>query len=223
MIPYYDIPQGSLEWLQLRYGKIGGTLSDGLLVDSDTLLIEMLSMNLEPFELEDNYESDDMVRGGELEPEARKRLIQQTGIEFNKCGWLQSESIPLIGISPDGITEDLTKACEIKCPGRKKHTETVLNNKIPDDNIKQCLHYFTVNSKLEELYFCSFRPEAKYPLFVKMINRDFQINIGTKAKPILKSINEVVGIVRRKAIELQEEINNQLNNMELVNKANTTF
>lgn len=223
MIPHYDVPQGSLEWLELRYGKIGGTLSAGLLVESDTLLIEMLSMALEPFELEDAYESPEMVRGTELEPEARKSLIQKTGIEFNECGWLQSETIPILGISPDGITEDLTKCCEIKCPGRKKHTGTILKGVIPDDNIMQCLHYFTVNSKLKELYFCSFRPEAKYPLFVKMITREYSINVGSKAKPILKSINDLTVIVRQKAKDLQEEINNQLNNIKIVNNESVEF
>ena len=74
MIARYDIEQHSEEWYKVRYGKVGGTLSKGLFVKSDTLLEDVLSELCEEFDLKENYQSFDMQRGSELEPEARKAL-----------------------------------------------------------------------------------------------------------------------------------------------------
>lgn len=211
MKAYWDIVQGTEEWHRIRYGKIGGSTSKGLLTDTDTLLDEILATQLEPFELEDDlYASKEMQRGNELEPLARLNLSQYTNIPFIECGWLESEEIPLLGISPDGITKDFKVACEIKCPGAKKHTNTLRNGIIPLDHINQIVHNFTVNDQLEIIYFCSFRPESKYPLFVRNATRGTLVNLGTKSKPVVKPISEWVGIIQAKVIELQNKVDHVL-------------
>ena len=209
MIARYDIIQGSEEWLRIKHGKIGGTLSKGLFVKSDTLLIDILSQVNEDFELGDEpYESSDMIRGTELEPIARKELSKYIGVELNECGWLQCEEIPLLGISPDGISEDETVSAEIKCPAAKKHMSTIFTDEIPTDNIHQCLHYFTVNPKLKRHYFGSFRPENKLKSwFVKLLERDSFIDLGTKSKPNIKTVDEWVSIAKQEADLLLTQIN----------------
>ncbi len=187
MKAYYDIEQHSEEWHEIRYGKIGGTLSSGLFVDSDTLLIDVLSELVEGFDLQESFQSYDMIRGSEMEPEGRKSLNAYLGIELKECGWLQCEENDLLGISPDGITDDLKISAEIKCPASKKHLVTVRKNEIPKDHILQCIHYFTVNPDLETHYFCSYRPENKYkPIFVKELKRDTLVDIGWKIKGKIK-------------------------------------
>lgn len=214
MKAHWDIIQGSIEWHQTRYGKIGGTASKGLLVDSDTLLDDLISCRLEPLELDDDaYQSADMIRGSELEPMARLALSAYSGYDFKECGWIQSD-INLIGISPDGLTQDLKVACEIKCPGRKKHVQTLRGKSIPLDNIAQCVHYFTVNPLLEKLYFGSFRPESKYALSPYIIDRDSMVNLGTKAKQVCKTVNEWAAIMRSKAIEMETLIHVELDKLE---------
>jgi len=214
MIVRDDIEQHSEEWHELRYGKVGGTLSKGLFVKSDTLLEDVLSELCEEFDLQENYQSYDMVRGSELEPEARKALNAYLGIELKEAGWLQCEENEYLGISPDGITHCETISAEIKCPNSKTHLSTVRANEIPSNNIHQCLHYFTVNPKLEKHYFCSYRPENIYkPMFVKELNRDTLINLGTKAKPILKTVNEWVEIAKLEAKLLKEQIEIELNKL----------
>jgi len=204
--PFWDVQQQTLQWFELKHGKIGGSTSKGLLVDSDTLLDEILSTRLEAFEMDDDsYESKAMLRGNELEPLGRKALSQYSGYQFLECGWLQSD-IDIIGISPDGITDDLKVSCEIKCPGRSKHTKTLRENILPIDHVHQIVHNFTVNPFLELCYFGSFRPESAYQLFVKPITRDTLINLGTKAKPVNKTVNEWSDIMRGKAIELETNI-----------------
>ena len=209
-----NIEQGSEDWHLYRYAKIGGTRSSGLFVKSDTLLIEILSELSEEFDLHENYQSYDMIMGKEREPEARKALNAYLGIELKEVGWLQCEENEYLGISPDGITECETISAEIKCPNSKKHLSTIRANEIPIDNIHQCLHYFTVNPKLEKHYFCSYRPENIYkPIFVKELTRDSIVNLGTKAKPVLKTISEWVLIAKLRAKELQEQIKTELNNL----------
>lgn len=181
MIRYNKIEQGTLDWFELRWGRIGGTASKGLFVKSDTLLIDILSQRLEEFEPEDGFTSDAMERGKELEPFAREYLNSYTGLEFKETGWLQSLKNELLGISPDGITDCEINAIETKCFGRKEHTRVLLLNDIPKDNIHQVLQYFTVNPKLENLYWLAFRPESVRH-FIKHITLDSEIDLGITKK-----------------------------------------
>lgn len=212
MKAYYDIQQGTEAWHELRYGKISGTLASGLFVKSDNLLDEILSAKSEDFEPDfDSYTSSDMQRGNELESIAREQLEQYTGIKFNQCGWLQCEENELLGISADGINEDETITCEIKCPGAKKHLQTIKSGEIPLDNIDQCVHYFTINPKLEKHFFVSFRPENKFKaLFVKELTRDSIVNIGTNAKPVTVTVSDAVLIAKGSAASLLVKVDEKL-------------
>lgn len=204
----HNVLQGSADWLQLRHGKITGTASKGLFVKSDTLLIDLISQHIEDWELEDSYSSADMVRGNELEPYAREAISDELFISFKEIGFIQNAAIPILGLSPDGLSEDDTIGLEIKCPKAKKHTETILANEIPSDNIHQVLHYFTVNPKLETMYFVSYRPESKVKkLWHKSLTRDSKIDLGTKAKPNIKKVSEWVEIATNAANEINKELN----------------
>ena len=206
MIVHKKLDQKSLEWFEVKWGKIGGTLSKGLHTKGDTLFIDLLSQHIEEFEPSDSWENEHTKRGNDLEPFAIEYLEKYTGYKFKQFGWLQSEENELLGISPDGLIEDLTIACEAKCFARKKHTEILLTREIPLDNIHQLVHYFTVNPKLEELYFCAFRPEA-VASFVKRLTLNSEVNIGTKAKPRMFTIKEVVELSKSAADNLLDRIN----------------
>tara|TARA_R110002167_G_scaffold234388_1_gene439629 strand:- start:8385 stop:9032 length:648 start_codon:yes stop_codon:yes gene_type:complete len=186
---YEKIEQRSVEWFEVKWGKIGGTLSKGLNVKSDTLFLELFSQRIEEFEPSDEFDTAATARGKDLEPFAIQYLQDYTGYKFNDFGWIQSTRNELIGISPDGLTEDLTIGAEVKCFGRKKHTEVIVSQEIPNDNVSQCVHYFTANHKLEKLYFCCFRPES-VKSFVKEITLDSLVNIGTNARPRLVTVRD---------------------------------
>lgn len=206
MIPYFNIIQGTEEWHRIRWGKIGGTACKGLFIKTDTLLDEILSQHIEDFELdEDPFSNSAMDRGNEQEPYAREQIELYTGLKFLECGWLQSEENKLLGMSPDGITKDLKVQIEIKCPGRKKHTTNIRENILPLDYLHQCVHAFTVNPLLERLIFGSFRYESIKPLFIKEIGLDSLVNLGTKAKPVIKKVSEWVIIAKseEKALEVK--------------------
>jgi hypothetical protein len=210
MISHKNIEQGSIEWFELKWGKIGGTLSKGLFVNSDTLFIDILSQREEDFEPSDSYENDAMERGTEMEPFAKEYLEKYLGVTFENTGWLQSEENELLGISPDGITKDETISFEAKCLGRKNHRSIVYDNEIPLDKIHQCVHYFTVNPKLKDHYFIAFRPEAKSH-FIKKLTLDSVINMGTKAKPVLLTVEswkiKALNLANELLIRIKEEEN----------------
>lgn len=204
---HYEIEQGSEQWHAIRYGKIGGTSAKGLFIDSDTLLYDLIACRLEPFKLEPpGYVNDAMLRGNELEPFARMEMSRKVGIKIIQAGWIQSD-ISILGISPDGVSEDETIQFEYKCPGRAVHVATLLANDIPQTNIHQCLHAFTVNEKLKELHFGSFRPECKIRLFHKVLTPESTINLGTKAKPVLNTVAHFANFARETAKGLDEQIN----------------
>jgi hypothetical protein len=62
----------------------------------------------------------------------------------------------------------------------------------------------------------SFRPESKYPLFVKSITRDSVINLGTKAKPQEKTVSGWVKIALANATLLEQKIKQELLNLESI-------
>lgn len=203
----HNMEQRSQEWYEIKRGVIGGTLSKGLFVKSDTLKIDIISQLLEEFADDDHYISFDMQRGIDLEPEALAELSREVFVEFQSVGFCQNSELPILGISPDGITKDETIMAEIKCPAAKKHTATIIADQIPSDNIHQVLHAFVVNEKLQKHYFASYRPENDLcPLWYKETTRDSLIDLGTKTRPNVKKISEWVEIATKAAKELNLEV-----------------
>jgi hypothetical protein len=185
MINHKHIEQNSIEWHEIKWGKIGGTLSKGLFIDSDTLFIDLLSQHIEEFDMIDGFVSDAMQRGKDLEPYALEYISQYSGINFQKSGWLECEENPLLGISPDGISECEEIACELKCLSRKEHTTLLVYEELDKDKLCQIIHYFTVNPKLKKLYFLAFRPES-IQSYVKVFTRESVIDLGWKIKVEVK-------------------------------------
>ena len=190
MITYPGLEQRTIEWHEMKWAKIGGTLSKGLRTKGDTLFIDILSQDIEEFEPSDGFQNASMERGQEMEPFAIEYLEGYTGLKFEQFGWLQSEGNRLLGISPDGLTADLKVGAETKCYSRKKHTEILLTKQIPLDDIDQVIHYFTVNPFLEKMYYCAFRPESVNS-FVKELTLESEVNIGTNARPNFETVREV--------------------------------
>ena len=212
---HFNIEQHSCEWFEIRHGKIGGTRAKELFVKSDTLFYKLLAETIEPFDedAEESYQSEAMERGNFLEPQARIELQKYTGLEFIECGWIQSDN-ELMGISPDGITADLTVQCEVKCPQAIAHLKMCVSDAIPLEYINQCVHAFTVNDKLEKLYFVSYRPECTIkPLFVKALTRDSLVNNGTIAKPVMVEISHLVTVSYVESEFLQEQIKETINKL----------
>lgn len=202
----HKVEQRTEEWYALRYGKIGGTGSKGLHVNSNTLLYELASCQLEPFEYEESYVSSDMQRGIDLEPMAFEQACRYTGKNFKEYGWIESEECGIIGYSPDGLTVRGADGLEIKCPSAKVHTKYLFEDILPLEYTHQVIHAFAVNKQLKRMHFISYRPEAKVPIFCKVVHRLDTINVGTEKRPVY----EVVDHVAREKVKLAQKLEKQI-------------
>jgi hypothetical protein len=169
---------------------------------------QLLSEMAEPFQVpEPMYLSSDVQRGNELEPLAVAEVEKYVGKKFIKIGWMQSTDCELIGASPDAITEDLTEIIETKCPKAKTHIGYIREDVVPSDYVDQVVHYFAVNPLLKSVHFASYRPECIKPLFVKTVTLETELNVGTKARPIIRTVNDYA----KEKIELAKSLNLRLN------------
>jgi len=215
MIAHYEIEQGTPEWHEIRYGKIGGTSSKGILTDSDTLTNELIAFRLESFEYDmDGYKSPDMERGSMFEHEANLAIEEKYGIVFNPCGWLQSEEFNFVGYSPDGITQDETIMSEVKCPGSKVHTKTIRIGEVPHDHTHQITHAFLVNPKLEKLIFASYRPESIVPLFTVEVTRETVLNYGTEKTRKEMTVSDRIEAIKTMLVNIGEVVENEVKRIE---------
>lgn len=99
-----------------------------------------------------------MARGHILEPEAADAFAEKTGLELAGDVVWESEENPNIYISPDRyvVKDDEvipSEAVEIKCLSSPETIKAYLTGKYPEEYEPQVIKYFTVNEKLQKLYF----------------------------------------------------------------------
>lgn len=109
-----DLEQNTPEWLAFRKGKIGASDCPFIMGTLDyktktKLWREKVGLDSETVS---NFA---MERGKKLEPEARDRLIEITGIDFSPKVIVSNE-FPWMMASLDGLSPCKQYACEIKCP-----------------------------------------------------------------------------------------------------------
>jgi len=129
-----NVEQGSDEWYQARLGiptssafdKIitpTGKLSASSVDYRNILLAEYLDGPRE------SYSTDAMLRGQELEPEARRLYEFTTGNQVEQVGLVYKDKEKLVSCSPDGLVGD--GGIEIKCPLVHTHIGYLLGNELP--------------------------------------------------------------------------------------------
>ena len=195
---HYDIIQGDINWHSLRWARISGTSADlflklntakGFALEKESKDMDLsklkdfdriMSEKRSEFVLQDEgFISEAMQRGKDLEPLARQELINETGVPFVEAGFIERTATH--GHSPDGITEDMKKGCEIKCLGGANHNKITRTGELPREYLAQCINMFACVQELEELYFCSFNPDFKdFPLVIVVLTRDTVLTYDKK-------------------------------------------
>ena len=158
----YKEPQYYAESNKEKAGqlKYPGGWSDG----SQTYALDLLGERICGPDENDSYVSYAMQRGIDLEPEARKiyedfkkvTVHEVGGIEANGCWY-----------SPDGLVGN-DGLIEIKCPDRKRHLQTLLSGKIPDDNLDQCAFGLWISGR-QWIDFISYNPDFGLEYCAKII------------------------------------------------------
>ena len=193
-----DIEQGTYEWHCLRQGKVTGTRLKsalGTIKVQDTLMYQLIAERMTEPQIDD-IASKAMVRGTELEPIARKAVIDHTGLDFIETGMLISDDIEGFGLSPDAIfMEDglVVGGLEIKCPGSNKHLEYICANAVPKEYVDQVKAPFLLDDSIAWWIFASF-DDRNYerPLFTKIVYRaDIESAIEQDRKTLAKFLVRV--------------------------------
>lgn len=177
------VEQGSPEWFSLRQGKLTASVASKLLTATGRLSTQfksemgrILAETLELQEPEPIIPNKWMVRGTEMEAEARKWFTVVTDLDVNQVGFIES-SDHILGASPDGIVEVehdgkvVNVPLELKVPKPSTHIDWLLNSKdsVPACHMQQ-VHFTIALMDAPFGYFQSYN-ESVEPLIVK-VERD---------------------------------------------------
>jgi len=135
MILFYDVPQNSDEWNDLRLGKFTASTFGDLFAKRDSVTyrnaIIKVAYERVTGESEEQYSNKWMQRGHEREPFARELYEQLTFTTLKDGGFYEYSDF--IGASPDAKISGVNGGCEFKCPSFQFYHEFVESDfkKIP--------------------------------------------------------------------------------------------
>lgn len=138
-------PQGSLEWLSARAGKVTASrVADVLAVGKAGVpsltraayMGELIAETLTGAPANPFQGNGDTERGQELEPNARALYEARTGAFVDAVGLVIHPRIERSGASPDGLVGE-DGLLEIKCPRPHVHISYMLAGKPPPKYIPQ--------------------------------------------------------------------------------------
>ncbi|KAF0128235.1 MAG: exo [Bacteroidetes bacterium] len=182
----HNLTQRTSAWHQIRLGKVTGSRMKTIFSSNNLPLIYELIAEEISQSWDETYVSAAMQRGIDLEPLAREAYCYTTGREIHDFGFITSDELPYIGVSPDGATSDLTHAIEIKCPDTKNHVAYLATRQLPKEYQYQALTYFIAIPQLQSLDFVSYDPRFSIKaLHILTITRE-EMQLPTHLPEILK-------------------------------------
>lgn len=120
----------------------------------------------------EHYRSPKMIRGEELEPEARAAYEFFANVDVETVGFIDHPRIAMSGASPDGLVGK-DGLVEIKCPDTSTHIETLLGGSLSGEYVKQVQWQMACTGRA----WCDFvsydprMPEAMR-LYIQRVKRD---------------------------------------------------
>lgn len=121
------IEQGTQEWHELRRGVLTASNAQAIANNGkglETYITELMEDYYRKIPKE-QFISEDMLRGIELEPFARLNYMQVTGYEVEEVAFIYYDKDKHVGCSPDGLTID--RGVELKCPKFKNHFDIAIS------------------------------------------------------------------------------------------------
>jgi putative phage-type endonuclease len=167
--------QKSEAWYAARSGRVTGTSFADLMAAKTTaayrnLIADIAADIINPdLESEESYTNAAMLRGIELEPEARKMYAEMNEIEVEQVGFIipdeDNKYHEWIGVSPDGLPG--SGLIEIKCPNKSTHLYYIQKNVLPSEYRHQVQGQLFVTG-LEFCDFISYYPGLK-PFIIRVL------------------------------------------------------
>jgi len=200
----HDMEQYSPEWWAIRKGiptasrardlitAKTGALSASSAPYINELIADRLGLGEPPIE-----PTEWMIRGSELEPEARRFFTFATELQVREVGFITNDE-GSAGCSPDSLvlsekdSQSFSAGLEIKCPMAKTHIGYLLNGGLAD-YYKQQVHFSLALTGLDVWYWMSYHPELE-PLIVPvkrdeytaMVEKAIAVFIVEQKKSMLK-------------------------------------
>jgi putative phage-type endonuclease len=182
------IEQGSIEWRQLRAGKVTASRIADLIAKNKTgystsrenymteLVIERFGV------LNDSFTNTAMQHGTDTEPYARHEYATKNNVMVDEVDFVNHPKIIMAGASPDGIVGE--GLLEIKCPNSATHFNYLLAGAVPekykpqmawqmactgakwcdfvsfDNRVPDGLQYFQIRYMRDDVYIASLENEV---------------------------------------------------------------
>ena len=191
-----DVTQGTPEWHLARCGIPSASNFDKI-VDIDgkpskqrKKYLYQLAGERIAGKSEETYQNAAMLRGKELEAEARQFYELTNGVTVEQVGFCVTEGKVIFGASPDGLVGK-DGLVEIKCPLIYTHVGYLLAEALPSDYIQQVQGQLLVTGR-KYCDFISYFPGLK-PLVVKVEpDKKFQKALAIELELFAKELNEIV-------------------------------
>ncbi len=169
-----DCEQRSEEWFSIRRGIPTSSNFDKIVTSKGEpskqreKYLYRLAGEVVSKSSEETYQNAVMIRGMELEPEAKNMYELVTGNAVQDVGFCMADGDYKYGSSPDGLVGE-DGNFELKCPVMATHVGYLLKNKLPTDYFQQVQGSLLVTGR-EWCDFVSYYPGIK-PLIIR-VERD---------------------------------------------------
>ncbi len=170
-----DIKQGTPEWFEARCGIPTASNFDKIITSrgaaskqAQKYMYELAGERITGKKSEKTYQSAAMLRGIELEAEARSLFEFIVG-EVTPVGVCYPDESRQYACSPDGLLATGDAGLEIKCPELGTQIERLLDRKLPVEYYQQ-VHGSMLTTGLPFWWFMSYHPDL--PLFMIKVKRD---------------------------------------------------
>ena len=183
-----ELDQSGADWHRWRSEGIGGS-DAGVLMGTNPWTTEdqLAAVKDGVLAVEEN---ERMARGKRLEPLARERYTEFTGIHVRPV-CVVHDKVPWLRASLDGLSEDGRIVLEIKCPSDYAHKKA-LRGRIPDYYYPQVQHQLLVTGCPELHYFSftdneDFSPDKRHALVKIFPDEEYQEKLFYKEWGFVKS------------------------------------
>jgi len=194
-----DVKQGSDEWFDARIGLVSAsnfckiiTPTGNKSAQSKSYMNTLIAEVMMGHKI-DTHQSDAMLRGIELEPEARDYYEFKTDSEVHEVGLVYMNELKEISCSPDGLMDK--KGLEIKCPNPNTQIEYLRGGKVPSKYIPQIQGSMLVTG-LMQWDFLSYHPELQQLLITVESDPAYQAKLKVYLDDFVTEMKEAINQIK---------------------------
>lgn len=194
-----QVTQQTPEWYQVRCGIVSASNFDKVVTtkgepskQAEKYMFKLAGERITGTQ-EEMFQNAAMVRGCELEAEARSFYELTNDAKVEQVGFCLTDD-GKVGCSPDGLVGE-DGLIEIKCPSMAVHVGYLLDGKLPTDYFQQTQGQLFVTGR-KWLDFISYYP-AMRPLIVRVERDNSFINkLEAELKVFCERLEEIVNKIK---------------------------